>query len=162
MAFTKTEVDEGINMARGVAILQSNDFAFTTNGTSNTYDIFMPAGGYQSAYTATSLLTLDAVNGTITSNGFAGKIEVDISGSLQSNSGAAQDLTGHVFLNSTDQEQGFRRTIGSISYGSFGGGTSALTIADGDVITFKLASTGTSQALTVEDLKIEVEILGVN
>lgn len=162
MTFTQTQVDEAITMARGVAVLQSNNFSFTTNGTANTYDNFMPVGGYDNSHTPSTLLVVDAVNGTITSNGFNGKIEVDVSGSMKSNSGAAQDLTGHVFINAVDQMQGFIRTIGSVSYGSFAGGTSALSVVDGDVVTFKIASTGTSQVLTVEDIKIEVEIIEVS
>jgi hypothetical protein len=92
MTFTKTQVDQAITFARGVAIFQSNNFAFTTNGTANTYDTLVPATGFGSAYSATSLLVVDANAGTITSNGFAGSVEIDVSGSLKSDSGAGQDL----------------------------------------------------------------------
>lgn len=160
MAITQAQFEKGILMSTGVAILHDSGFSYTTSATANAFTLFKPAAGFTNSHTASSLLTVNAAAGTVTCN-FAGKIEIDLSGSFTAGSASSQDVTMHVFKNGVFVSDCFQRTINSIAYGSFAGGSLAITVADGDVFDLRIATTGTSRTLTFDNFKCEIEIVDI-
>lgn len=152
MAFTKTQVDEAINRARGKTTMADDEFTFAATTTPAT---LVPAGGYTLFDAGSSDFTVDEAAGTVTCN-FDGEIRAMVCGSFSSSNVSV--INGHWYIDAVSTGLGFKRNIGTAnSYGSFCGPSGARSVSDGDVITLKVFTDSASPTLTFHDIELIVE-----
>ena len=150
---TTAEVQESVDNSRGLWTM--GDYVFT-NALTSTYAIVVPADGFDYSHAGSSDITLDTDAGTFTCN-FTGKVVVEIVASFQVLSpGGTVQFHSDVFVDSTDTDFGFQRTMASDSYGSAAATHPALSVTPTDVISVKAKFESASKSIVIHSYTVTI------